>query len=132
MFSIEIDRAKLLVDMRLRGFFTVDTAQVALQALRDAVRRLGPDVGRHLTLYDATEMKVSPGETVAFIQHGWADPASRHLWARRVAYCTPSALSRMQLMRLRHSRPDLGIFTSRTEALEWLLDPSADRGTLAA
>ena len=96
MFSIEIDRERLFVDMRLSGFFTEDVARAATEALRDAVRSLGPLIGRHVTLYDATALKVCPPETIAFLQHGWAEPSIRKLWARRVAYCTPSALTRMQ------------------------------------
>ena len=122
MFTIEIDRARLLVEMRLSGFFTLEIAHAATGALRDAVRSLGPLAGRHVTLYDASALKVCPPDTVGYIQNSWADPSIRHLWARRVAYCTPSALTRMQAMRLRHSRPDLGVFASRDEALEWLFN----------
>lgn len=130
MFSIEIDRARLLVDMRMSGFFTLEIAHAATQAARDAVRSLGPLAGRHVTLYDASELQVCPPETIGYLQRGWADPSIRHLWARRVAYCTPSALSRMQANRLRHSRPDIGVFTARDEALAWLF--SADLDTQAA
>jgi hypothetical protein len=132
MFSIHIDRAQLLVDMRLSGFFTPAVAQDATIALRNAVRSLGPAIGRHVTLYDATDLQVAPGVTIEQVQAGFADPAIRHLWARRVAYCTPSALSRMQAARLRTVRSDIGVFATRDEALAWLLEVSADPDTPAA
>lgn len=132
MFSIHIDRAHLLVDMRLSGFFTPEIAADATVALRNAVRSLGPAIGRHVTLYDATELKVSPAETIEQVRAGFADPAIRPLWARRVAYCTPSALSRMQAQRLRQSRPDIGVFATRGEALAWLLEVSEGRDTPAS
>ena len=132
MFHITIDRTTLLVDMRLSGFFTPDVAQAATAALRDAVRTLGPRIGQHVTLYDATSLQVSPKDTIDYVQLGWADPAIRHLWARRVAYCTPSALTRMQASRLRQSRPDIGVFSERGAALAWLLEANAARDTPAA
>lgn len=132
MFTIHIDRAHLLVDMRLSGFFTPEIAADATQALRTAVRSLGSAIGQHVTLYDATDLKVSPAETIAHVQSNWADPAIRSLWARRVAYCTPSALTRMQAMRLRRSRPDIGVFATREDALAWLLAPSDAPDTPAA
>ena len=132
MFSIDIDRVHLLVDMRLSGFFTPAIAQEATLALRAAVRSLGADVGRHVTLYDATDLQVSPAQTVEYIQASYAEPDIRPLWARRIAYCTPSALTRMQVMRLRQSRADIGVYTDRATALAWLLEVSEGRGTPAA
>ncbi len=130
MYSIHIDRTRLLVDMRLSGFFTKEIAAEATTALRTAVRSLGADTGRHVTLYDATELKVSPAETVEYIKASYAEPSIRPLWARRVAYCAPSALARMQMTRLRGGRPDIAVFTTRADALDWLL--SADPDTQAA
>jgi hypothetical protein len=132
MFTISIDRARLLVDMRLSGFFTLEIAAQATQALRAAVRSLGPAMGHHVTLYDATDLLVSPAQTIEYIQSSYAEPEIRPLWARRVAYCTPSALTRMQAMRLRRSRADIGVFTTRDDALAWLLEVSASRDRPAA
>ncbi|MES2336761.1 MAG: hypothetical protein V4537_01540 [Pseudomonadota bacterium] len=125
MYSIAIDRARLLVDMRLSGFFTPEIAADATQALRAAVRSLGADMGRHVTLYDATDLQVSPAETVAYIAASYAEPEIRPLWARRVAYCTPSALARMQVARLRSGRSDIAVHASREDALAWLLEDAA-------
>ena len=132
MFDIRIDRARLLVDVRLAGFLTPDSATKVIQALRDAVRSLGSDTGRHLTLYDATALKVAPGITVEQVAGAFADPAIRSLWARRVAYCTPSALVRMQIGRLRAARADIGVFATRAEALAWLFAASDARDMQAA
>lgn len=126
MYTIHIDRARLLVDMRLSGFFTQQIAIDATAALRAAVRSLGADTGRHVTLYDATDLKVSPAETVEYIKNSYTDPSIRSLWARRVAYCAPSTLARMQMTRLRGGRPDIAVFASRAEALDWLLSDAPD------
>lgn len=132
MYSIRVDRERLLVEMRLTGFFTGDLAAEAVEALRRAIESLGPQAGQHVTLFDATAIDICPPATIDYIQACWVDPAIRPLWARRVAYCTPSALTRMQAKRLRESRSDIGVFASREEALAWLLDPSAAPDTQAA
>lgn len=82
-------------------------------------------VGKHLTLYDISDVKVAPGSTIETLQHAFGEPEARELWARRVAYCTSSALARMQVARLRTVRPDIGIFANRASALSWLLSDEA-------
>ena len=123
MHEIRIDRDRLFVDVRAAGFFTPDLAAAVTEEVRLAVRSLGPDAGQHVTLYDISGLKVSPGVTVEAMQSAWADPAIRPLWSRRVAYCTPSALARLQVARLREARADIGIFASRREAIDWLMAP---------
>ncbi len=51
----------------------------------------------------------------------FGNPAHRELWAKRVAFCTASALGRLQLQRTRDVREDIGIFEDRETALAWLL-----------
>lgn len=120
--SIEVDRERLLVDVRVRGFLMPEEAGWLGEEIRAAVLTLGEGVGRHVTLYDLTEMRVSPQATHNQTMAAFASPAVRPLWARRVAACSPSALHRMQVSRLRAVRPDLGVYATREEALAWLLE----------
>jgi len=127
-FDVRVDRERLLVDLRMAGFLTPEIAQQATDAVRAAVRSLGDDAGRHVTLYDATALTALQGITVEQVAAAFADPAIRSLWARRVAYCTPSALVRMQVARLRSAREDIGVFATRAEALAWLFEDAPAGG----
>lgn len=118
---IAIDHARLLVEVRLAGFFNPLQAAHATDEVRAAIRTLGDRVGQHVTLYDASGIDVAPAATVELLKGAYADPAIRHLWARRVAYVSPSALMRIQLKRLRAARADIGIFAEREAALDYLL-----------
>jgi len=121
-YDVRIDPERLLVDVRMIGFLTPGMAGEVTAALRDAVRSLDPDAGRHVTLYDATALTALEGITVEQVAAAFADPAIRSLWARRVAWCTPSALVRMQILRLRSARSDISVFGTRAEALGWLFE----------
>lgn len=121
MHSIHIDHKNILVDMRLSGFFTPEAAMAAVEDLRTAVRSLGTRAGQHVTLYDVSAVEVAPAATIELLKQSYTDPAIRALWARRIAYCTPSALARLQVARLREARPDIGVFTDRESAIAWLL-----------
>ena len=121
MHSIQVDPVNTLVEARLSGFFDIAETQRVIDDVRAAVRGLGDRAGQHLSLYDVKNVEVAPGPTIELLQSAFADPAIRHLWARKVAFVTPSALGRMQLKRLREAREDIGVFASRAEALAWLL-----------
>ena len=81
------------------------------------------DVGKHVTLYDASAVQVVPPATIALLQHTWSNPAVRSLWARKVAFVVSTMLARMQAQRLRDVREDIGIYDPREEAIAWLLQP---------
>lgn len=120
--EIRIDRARKLVDVRLRGFFTPEDAGWISEEVRAAILTLGEDVGKHVTLYDATHVRVAPAETIEAVRASFASPAVRPLWARRIAYVATSALLRRQLARITDAHPALRVFGSRAEALAWLLE----------
>ena len=126
MQTIRIDRVHSLIEVESSGFFTPDMAQAAGEEVRRAILSLGAAVGKHLTLYDFRDVDIAPALTVELLQATFANPANRPLWARKVAFCSPSALARMQIGRLRTSRPDIGIFADRDSALAWLLAPEPD------
>ncbi|MHA6724105.1 hypothetical protein [Sphingomonas sp. RS2018] len=126
VIHIDHGHACPLVDVRLSGLFEPEAALSAVRAIRTAIRTLGPRIGEHVTLYDTTDITVAPPATITAMQESWRDPEAIRLAARRVAYCSPSALGRLQLARLRQGRADIGVFPGRTAALAWLLSADPD------
>lgn len=118
--TIEIDTQRKLVSVRISGFFLPEVAHAATWETRRAIQSLGTAMGQHVTLYDTTDTAPLPGETVELIRASFANPLYRPLWARRLAFCTPSALLKRQIERLREVRGDIGIFDDRGQALAWL------------
>lgn len=119
--TIHIDPVNKLVDVRLSGFFTVEDVVWTGEELRAAILSLGGAPGEHLTLYDASAMRVAPNETIEAVKAMFVHPEVRRMWARKVAIVTGSALGRLQMQRLRESRADIAIFDDRASALDWLL-----------
>jgi len=119
--EVSVDKPHKLVAVRLSGFFQPEDLPAIADDVHDAIRGLGDSAGQHLTLYDVTAAQISPGTTMAMLGAIFADPDTRGLWARKVAFVTPSALARMQAQRLREVRPDIGLFEDRAAALAWLL-----------
>lgn len=119
--SVEVDRARLLVDVRLGGLFSAEDAMWLGEEVRAAVRTFGDAVGQHVTLYDACAVQVMPLATMELFRETLGNPEVRKLWARKVAFVTSTALARMQAQRIREARPDIGLFDDREAAIEWLL-----------
>jgi hypothetical protein len=119
--SITLDRARNLVEVRLSGFFAPEDAAKAGEDVRAAIRSLGAGAGQHLTLYDVGEVQIAPGPTMELLASIFGNPEYQPLFAKRVAFVTPSALARLQLQRLRQARADIGIYDTRANALGWLL-----------
>ena len=120
--SIAFDAARKLLDLRIGGLVSPEDAAWIGEELRAAIRALGPDVGKHVTLYDASGVHVVPQETVELIKSTLDNPAVRALWARKVAFVVSTALARLQAQRLREVRADIGIFDARAEAIAWLME----------
>ena len=121
--GLSFDPVCKLLDVRLAGMVTPEDAAWIGEEVRAAIVSLGPDMGKHVTLYDASEVQVVPTATIALLQHTWSNPAVRQLWARKVAFVVSTTLARMQAQRLREARADIGIYDSREEAIAWLLEP---------
>ena len=121
MHNVRVDRVKKLVVVTVSGFFQPEDISIVARNVHDAIRSLGEHAGKHVTLYDVSEAKISPGETIEAMRGVFNDPATDNLRARRLAFVTPSALARMQTQRLREARPDIAIFEDRDTALAWLL-----------
>lgn len=121
--SIQVDLERKLVDLRIGGLISPEDAAWIGEELRAAIRALGPDVGKHVTLYDGSGVPVVPQETVELIKNTLDNPAVRAIWARKVAFVVSTALARMQAQRLREVRADIGIFDDRESAIAWLMEP---------
>lgn len=119
--GVTLDRSRLLLDVRMAGIVSPEDAAWIGEEVRAAIVSLGPDIGRHVTLYDATGVQVVPPATIALLQATWTNPAVKQLWARKVAFVVSTMLARMQAQRIREMREDIGIFDDREEAIAWLL-----------
>lgn len=121
--SIQVDLDRKLVDLRIGGMVSPEDAAWIGEELRAAIRALGDDVGKHVTLYDGSGVPVVPQETVELIKSTLDNPAVRQLWARKIAFVVSTALAKLQAQRLREVRPDIGIFEDRDAAIAWLMEP---------
>lgn len=121
--SIQVDLDRKLIDLRIGGLIGPEDAAWIGEELRAAIRALGPDVGKHVTLYDGSGVPVVPQETVELIKNTLDNPAVRAIWARKIAFVVSTALARMQAQRLREVRADIGIFDDRERAIAWLMEP---------
>jgi len=121
--SIQVDLDRKLVDLRIGGMVSPEDAAWIGEELRAAIRALGDDVGKHVTLYDGSGVPVVPQETVELIKSTLDNPAVRQLWARKIAFVVSTALAKLQAQRLRDVRPDIGIFEDRDAAIAWLMEP---------
>lgn len=119
--EVTLDRSRKLVDLRMSGVVSTEDAAWIAEDFRRAVRELGDDVGDHLSLYDFSDVPVVPVATLEHLCATLTNPAVRPLWARKLAIVTSTALGRLQAQRVKQVRPDIGLFDSREEALEWLL-----------
>lgn len=119
--SIEIDRRRKLIDVRINGILMPEDVAWIGEEIREAVRSLGPGAGEHVTLYDLSGLQAAPAAAVDMIKETFSNPVVRQLWSRRLAVVAPTAVIRMQAHRVREARPDLVVFNDRESALAWLL-----------
>lgn len=129
MSDITIDHGRLIVFIRVTGFLDADAITQITAQMRDAARTLGDALGKHDFLADLSETMVCPGPAIDQLCALMSDPATRHLWARRVAFFTPSVLLRLQLRRVCEVRPGIAAFADRRSASDWL---AAERQAIAA
>ena len=118
--GVFLDREKLFLDVRLSGLVTPEDAGWIGEEVRAKLQELGPDIGKHVTLYDVSGVHVVPPATVELLKSTFANPAVRALWAKKVAFVVGTALARMQAQRLREVRPDIGVFDNRESAMAFL------------
>lgn len=119
--SVTVDPAKKLVILTMTGVISPEDGAWMGEEVRSAVRSLGDDVGQHVTLYDFSGVPVVPQATLEQLRETFRNEAIKHLWARKLAIVTTTALGRMQAQRVKEVRGDLEIFGDRDAALAWLL-----------
>lgn len=117
-FSIQVDRARDLVSIRMGGLFTRRDIEAFLEARRRAHAELGCAPNRHVTLNDVSEMKIQSQEIVAAFRAMLSDPAYQ---SRRLAFVAAPTLARGQLLRALQDRDaDARCFSTVAEAEAWL------------
>lgn len=119
--SVEVDPGRKLIVLTMSGVISPEDAAWMAEEVRAGVRSLGSAVGQHVTLYDFSDVPVAPQATVEQLCETFRNDAIRHLWARKLAIVTTTALGRMQVARVKEVRPDIEIFQDRAAALAWLL-----------
>ncbi len=122
MYSIEsIDRAKQRITTTIEGFIApADIAALSADTWA-AVRSLGlSGAAPHDLLHDLSATMVASRDTIAEIGTVMRNPMYKHLWARNIAFVTPSALLRLQMERVAAGRPGLRVFADRHSAETWL------------
>lgn len=122
MNNVSVDQVRGLVRVTVKDFCTPETVDVLGGAVRAAVRSLGPAVGAHLTLYDVSAIPVAPPATIDALNATLARPDVMAVKARKVAFVTPSALSRIQLARVRSDGQAVAVFPDVRSAEAWLLN----------
>lgn len=117
-FSIEVDPARDLVMFKIEGFFSpADVARLAA-AREQSYGLLRCPPGEHLTLCDATAMKIQTQEVVAEFSRMVAD---RRFVSRKLAFVIGSSLARLQAKRVPQDRGDaVQFFRSQADAESWL------------
>lgn len=124
-YSIQVDPARDLVKITLKGFFSPETLAAFMEDRRIAHQQLRCGPNRHLSLADTREISIQSQEMVGQFQAMLAAPAYR---SRKLAFVVASSLARMQLMRAIGSR-SAECFTDIAEAENWLLTEEDERRT---
>ena len=119
--SVTVDPAKKLIILTMSGVISPEDGAWMGEEVRAAVRSLGAAVGQHVTLYDFSDVPVVPLATLEQLRETFRNASIRHLWARKLAIVTKTALGRLQARRVKEVRPDIEVFDDRDAALAWLL-----------
>ncbi|PCG09396.1 hypothetical protein COA17_05750 [Sphingomonas ginsenosidimutans] len=117
-YSINVDPSRHLVDIAVRGLWTVETVsryRTDIAQVIGTLRAHGCAVGQHLTLLDITGFIVQVQEVTALLAGMAAEP---EFATRCAAIVVEAPLLRMQARRV---LPHYGVFAERGPALEWLL-----------
>lgn len=119
--NVTVDPARKLIILTMSGVISPEDGAWMGEEVRAAVRSLGDAAGQHVTLYDFSDVPVVPQATLEQLRETFRNEAIRHLWARKLAIVTGTALGRMQAQRVKEVRPDIELFEDRKAALDWLL-----------
>jgi len=115
-FSFEVDPARDLVRIRMRGFFEHDDLHAFLEARRRAHLALDCPPNMHVTLNDLRDMKIQAQEIVDAFRAMLSAP---HFRSRRLAFVVGSTLAKAQVMRALLGR-EARCFDDLASAEAWL------------
>jgi hypothetical protein len=121
-YSATLDPDRKLVQIMLRGHWTIDVARAYEAEFRAALAQFahrGCLLGEQITLIDITGFGVQSQEVAALLEPFAADQT---IAPRRTAMVVGTMLAKLQARRV---APDYRIFVSREEALAWLIEPEA-------
>lgn len=125
-FTVCADPARDLIRITLSGFFAADELAAFRDSLASAHTQLTCGPNRHITLVDASAMKVQSQDMVAAFRDVLADPAFH---SRRLAFVVDPTLLRSQVRRALDGRAAQW-FANRPAAEAWLF--AANPETAAA
>ena len=117
-FSISVDAARDFLHIEIGGFFSEADIGAFRYTLVTKLEALACGPNEHLTLCDASAMKIQTQEIVAAFAQIVANPKYQ---AKRLAFVTGSSLARMQTRRLTN-RSGVEYFTECPAAEAWLFD----------
>ena len=117
MYTIAFDEKLRFIEVRLEGLCSMEEFQSFKIELHDAIARFQAGATKPTTLYDFTGAAIQTQEVVQAMKALAEDPAMTN---RRVAMYTEGVLARQQAKRICQSRPNMIVFPSRAEAIDWL------------
>ncbi len=134
-FAIECDPARDLIHVTVSGFFTTEAVEAFGRARDEPLRKLRCGPNQHVTLCDATGMRIQSQEVVAAFARVMQHPP--RFASRRLAMVVGSSLVRHQLQRLAELANRQGplrarVFGSSQEAEAWLFEADADFASASA
>lgn len=122
MYTVRFQPECNLLDIAWHGLFEPDEVATYARECLEHVRRAGVRPGYRLRI-DMTGSAVQPRATLAAFEHCFHSFPK----AGRIAIVTPSALYRLQVLRIM-TQPYLRVFDTAEVALEWLLHAEPDAG----
>lgn len=117
-YSITVDRARLLVTLRLAGFLTPPLVKRIVGEEQAAVKALGVSSGVHRFLIDVRALDALSLDVISLLQHV---TDTVELKPGRFAILVRYGLNSIQTRRMIGDRA-IGIFDNEEEALAYLLE----------
>ena len=123
MYAICFDTKRNLLDIQWGDLFSSEDVEAYARAVRAGFVQHGFSSG-YLLRMDMSRSAVQPQDAVSAFRTQFRDFPR----ARRIAIVTPSAITRMQVLR-EMKQPYLQVFPVAEEALDWLLDEECEAVT---
>ncbi len=115
-YRIACEPERDLVRITMSGFFSVEQVQEFATARAEHYAQLRCPPNQHLTLCDASQMRIQTQEVVAAFARVVQIPEFR---SRKLAIIVGSSLARIQTQRV-SEREGVQLFRSVSDAEEWL------------